>query len=67
MLFRSGEDSDSLVGGLGNDNVDGEFGVDSVTGGAGGNALPQAGDTLPGTISEINDALTIIGAWIDDV
>ena len=65
--LRGGDDNDALIGGLGNDSFDGEFGVDSVTGGEGGNALPQAGDTMPGTASEINDALTIIATWIDAV
>ncbi len=65
--LRGGDDNDSLVGGLGNDNFDGGFGIDSVTGGAGNNALPQAGDISVGTASEINNALTIIGAWIDAV
>ena len=62
-----GNDKDSLVGGLGDDSVDGELGDDSVTGGAGNNAPPQVDDTVIGSGTEINNALAIIGAWIDAI
>lgn len=62
-----GADKDSLVGGLGDDSVDGQDGDDSVTGGVGDNAPFQAGDTVAGSATEINDALKIIAAWIDAV
>lgn len=62
-----GADKDSLVGGLGSDSVDGEAGDDAVSGGAGNNATPQIDDTAVGTASEINNALLIIGAWIDAI
>jgi Ca2+-binding RTX toxin-like protein/cyclophilin family peptidyl-prolyl cis-trans isomerase len=65
--LRGGNDKDSLIGGLGSDDVDGELGDDSVTGGPGNNVLPDAGDTVAGSNAEINNALTIIAAWIDDV
>jgi|GEM_PF-816212 len=62
-----GADKDSLIGGLGADSVDGEAGDDSATGGAGDSSLVQIDDTMVGAVSEINNALTIIGAWIDAV
>ena len=62
-----GDNNDSLVGGLGADSVDGEDGNDSVTGGAGNNALQQVDDTVVGSAGEINNALTIIGTWIDEI
>ncbi len=62
-----GADNDSLIGSLGNDSVDGQDGNDSVTGGTGGGAAKQTGDIVVGATSEINDALTIIGTWIDAV
>lgn len=65
--LRGGNDKDSLIGGLGSDDVDGELGDDSVTGGPGNNVLPDASDTVAGSNAEINNALTIIAAWIDDV
>ncbi len=64
---RSGDNNDALIGGLGNDNTNGEFGVNTVSSGEGSNALPRARDTLPGTASETNDTLTIISTWIDSV
>ena len=60
----SGDNNDALIGGLGNDNANGELGVSTVSGGEESNALLQAGDTLPGRASEINDALTIIAIRI---
>ena len=62
-----GNDKDSLVGGLGNDSVDGGLGDDSVTGGAGNGAAPEAGDTVIGSNTEINNALQIVGSWIDAI
>ncbi len=62
-----GADKDSLVGGLGADSVDGEVGDDSVTGGAGNNSTPQIDDTVIGSATEINNALSIVGAWIDAI
>lgn len=62
-----GADKDSLVGGLGTDSLDGEAGDDSVAGGAGNNTTPQIDDTAVGSASEINNALSIVGAWIDAI
>ncbi len=62
-----GADKDSLVGGLSADSVDGEAGDDSVTGGAGNNATPQIDDTVIGSATEINNALSIVGVWIDAI
>ena len=62
-----GNDKDSLIGGLGDDGLNGELGDDSVTGGVGGNAAPEAGDIVVGSAAEINDALTLNFAWINDI
>lgn len=62
-----GNDKDSLIGGLGDDAVNGDLGDDSVTGGVGGNAAPEAGDLVVGAPAEINNALTMIFAWINDI
>ncbi len=62
-----GLDNDSLVGSLGIDSVDGQDGDDKVTGGNGGGQLPQVGDIIIGTATEISNALTIVGLWIDAV
>ena len=62
-----GNDKDFLIGGLGDDSVNGELGDDSVTGGTGGNAAPEAADIVLGSAAEINNALTLIFAWINDI
>ncbi len=62
-----GNDKDSLIGGLGDDIVNGELGDDSVTGGVGGGAAAEADDLFVIFPDEINDALTMIFTWINDI
>lgn len=70
-----GDDDDTLYGGSGDDTLLGEFGDDLVNGQSGtdrvagshGYGVPETGDRIIGSTSEIDENFEFTASWIEDI